>query len=179
MGRKSSVKTLPQEIQESIHRLLDGGQTLDAILEHLDGLGAKVSRSALGRYAQGYEEVAQKLRETRDIATYLGSRLEGQPNDVGRITTELLHKILFKMTLKQLDSDDPDISARDLMSLGRALKDMTSATKTSADMELKIREASRAEALRDAAKAVDTTGQEKGLTAETVKAIKAKILGIR
>lgn len=145
MARKSTVKQLPKAVQESIHRLLDSGRTLDEIVQHLDAMGAKVSRSALGRYAQNYEDVAKKLRETRDIATFLGSRLDDLPNNVGRITTELLHKLLFQVTLKQLDADDPDVSARDLMALGKALKDTITATKTSADMELRIREAARKE----------------------------------
>ncbi len=150
MPRKSSVKKLPKPIQESIHRLLESGRTLDEIVAHLGEMGATVSRSALGRYAQSYEEVAQKLRETRELATFFGSKLEDLPNDVGRTTTEMLHTLLFKVTKKQLDSDDPDIDVRDLMAMARTIKDMSTATKTSADMEIKIRENARKELAEEA-----------------------------
>ncbi len=179
MARKSTVRQLPQQLQEAIHKLLDDGQTLDAILEHLAGMGATVSRSALGRYSQEYQAVAAKLREAREITSAFAAQLSDLPNDMGRVTTELLHSILFKVLMRQAEGDTPDVSAGEIMSQAKAIQAMASASKTSADLELKIREAVRAEAFREAAKAVDDAGQEKGLTAETVKAIKARILGVK
>jgi hypothetical protein len=179
MPRKSKVKQLPKEFQEAIHKLLDGGQTLDAILEHLKGLGAEVSRSSLGRYSQEYQNVAAKLREAREITSAFAADLANMPNDMGRVTTELLHSIVFKVLMRQHEGESPDVSAEELMFLARSIKDMASANKTSADLEIKVRDRAREQALHDAAKAVDTAGKEKGLTAETVKAIKASILGVK
>lgn len=179
MPPRSKVKQLPAEIREAIHKLLDGGQTLDAIVEHLNSLGAQVSRSALGRYSQEYQEVAAKLREAREITSTFAAQLQDMPNDMGRVTTELLQTLVFKVLMKQAKGEDPDVSAGELMFLAKAIKDMASASKTSADMEMKIRDRAREEALRDAAKAVDTAAKEKGLSAETVQTIKAKILGVK
>jgi hypothetical protein len=48
MPRVSTVKRLPSEIREEIHRLLESGQKLDAIVEHLRSMGvSEVSRSRL------------------------------------------------------------------------------------------------------------------------------------
>lgn len=179
MSRKSSVKKLPKEVLEAVHKLLEEHHTLDAILEHLAGMGATVSRSALGRYSQNYEHVAAKLREAREISTCFAAQLSDMPNDMGRVVTELLQSLVFKVLLNEAEGETPDLKAGDLMCLAKAIKDMASANKTSADMEIKIRDRAREEALRDAAKAVDSAGQEKGLSADTVKAIKAKILGVK
>lgn len=179
MPRKSSVKRLSVEIQTAIQKLLETGHTLDEILAHLGELGADVSRSALGRYAQEYQHVAAKLREAREITTAFAAQLDDMPNDMGRVTTQLLHTIVFKVLMRQAEGEEPDASAGDLMFLAKAIKDMASANKTSADLEIKIRDRAREEALRDAAKVVESAGREKGLTAETVKAIKASILGVK
>lgn len=179
MPPKSSVKRLPQEIKEAIHKLLDGGQTLDAILEHLNGLGASVSRSALGRYSQEYQNVAAKLREAREITTCFAAQLADMPNDMGRVTTELLQSLVFKVLLNEAQGEEIDLKAGEIMFLAKAIKDMASANKTSADLEMKIRDRVREETLRDAATAVDSAAREKGLSADTVQAIKAKILGVK
>ena len=49
MGRKSTLRRLPPEIQAEINRILSEGRlTLDELLEHLRGIGVEgVSRSAL------------------------------------------------------------------------------------------------------------------------------------
>jgi hypothetical protein len=149
------VKRLPPEILEAIHKLLDGGQTLDAILEHLAGLGATVSRSALGRYSQDYQHIAAKLREAREISTAFAAQLSDMPNDMGRVVTELLQSLVFKVLLNEAEGEKPDLKAGELMFLAKAIKDMASANKTSADMEMKIREVARKEIEAEARKKLD------------------------
>lgn len=146
MPRKSTVKRLPPDIRDAVHRLLDSGRTLDEIRAHLEGLGADVSRSALGRYAQKYEEVAAKLREAREITTAFAKQLEDIPSDMGRVLTEMLQNITFKLLLKQHEGEDPTISPGEIMAFARSLKDVGVAMKTSADMEIKIRDRAKREA---------------------------------
>lgn len=179
MPRKSTVKQLPREVLDAVHQLLEGGRTLDEILERLKGLGAEVSRSALGRYSQEYQNVAAKLRQAREISSSFAAQLSDMPNDMGRVVTELLQSLVFKLLLNEAEGEKPDLKAGELMFLAKAIKDMASANKLSAEMEMKIRDRVREETLRDAAKAVDSTAKEKGLSADTVQAIKAKILGVK
>ena len=49
MGRKSTLRRLPPEIQTEINRILSEGRlTLDELLEHLRGLGVEgISRNAM------------------------------------------------------------------------------------------------------------------------------------
>lgn len=179
MPRKSTVKRLPPDIRDAVHRLLDSGRTLDEIRAHLEGLGADVSRSALGRYAQKYEEVAARLREAREVTTAFAKQLEDLPSDMGRVLTELLQSIIFKLLLKQHEGEDPTVSAEEVMFFARSFKDVSSAMKSSADMEMKIRDRVAAEAKQAAVRAVDHVARERGLTRDTVEAIKSQILGIR
>ncbi len=146
MPRKSTVKRLPPDIRDAVHRLLDSGRTLDEIRAHLEGLGADVSRSALGRYAQKYEEVAARLREAREVTTAFAKQLEDLPSDMGRVLTELLQSIIFKLLLKQHEGEDPTVSAEEVMFFARSFKDVSSAMKSSADMEMKIRDRAKHEA---------------------------------
>ena len=73
MGRKSTLRRLPPEIQTEINRILSEGRlTLDELLEHLRGLGVEgISRSALGRQKQKIDKVAAKLRQSREIVDAL------------------------------------------------------------------------------------------------------------
>ena len=58
--------------------------------------------------------------------------------------------------------------------LGKALKDMASAQKIDLDRELKIRQ----ETATEAATAAGKVAGEKGLTADTIDAIKEAVLGV-
>jgi len=182
MARKSTVKTLPAQIRAEVDRLLaDGRYTLDDVVTHLRKLGADVSRSALGRYSQEFEEVAAKMRESRELASAFAKELGEIPNnDMGRTLVELLHTLVFRV-LKQRtrEAEDKPIKAMDLMLLGKAIKESVGSTKLSAELEMKIRDRVATETAKKAAGAAEDAAREQGLSAETVEAIKARILGIR
>ena len=76
MGRVSKVRRLPPELREQLHMMLDAGHSLEAIVQHLKSLGADVSRSGLGRYKQQVDKVAQRLRESRNMAEGAGGHGE-------------------------------------------------------------------------------------------------------
>lgn len=179
MARKSTVKRLPPEIRQEVDRLLAEGRcTLDQVVAHLRTLGSDVSRSAMGRYAQQFECVAAKMREAREVATAFAQELGDIPeNDMGRTLVQLLHQMTFKVLMQRADEDGP-VKPMDLMLLAKTIKESVGSTKISAELEMKLRDRTRAEALRDAAKAVESAGQERGLTSETVKAIKSRVLGM-
>ena len=75
MGRTGKVRRLPPELREQLHAMLDAGHTLDEITAHLKSLGADVSRSGLGRYKQQVDKVAQRLRESRNMADAIMDRM--------------------------------------------------------------------------------------------------------
>ena len=180
MSRQSTVKKLPAQIRKELDRLLAGGaHTLDQVVEHLRQLGAPVSRSAVGRYSQEFEEVAAHIRESREIASAFARELGEVPEgDMGRVLIEIVHRLVFKAGVAKLRDGDA-IDAVDAARLAKAIKDLAAGSKIGVDMEIKIREQAAAEAAKEAAGAAEAVGREKGLSADTVEEIKSRILGIK
>ncbi|HXS19479.1 MAG TPA: phage protein Gp27 family protein, partial [Polyangiaceae bacterium] len=63
MTRRKPLRGVAPEIKREIDRLLsDEKMTITQITDRLRGLGANVSRSAVGRYAQVHERMASDIR---------------------------------------------------------------------------------------------------------------------
>jgi hypothetical protein len=179
MPRKSTVKALPASIRKELDRLLtEGAHTLDQIVAHLRQLGAPVSRSAVGRYSQDFEEVAAHIRESREIASSFARELGEVPDgDMGRVLIEIVHRLVFKASLAKLRDGDA-IDAVDAARLAKAIKDLAAGSKIGVDTEIKIREQARKEALAKAAEAAQGAADQAGLTPEQWGLIRAQILGV-
>lgn len=178
MGRKSSLRSLPPELFEEVNRLLSEGRaTLDEILEHLRGMGVdSVSRSALGRQKQRIDKVAAKLRQSREITASLVQELgaNSTEGEQGRLLVETLRGMIYdhlEARIVEGELGDP----KSFMALARTLKDMAQANRLDQDFEAKIRERVQKETVR----AVEDATREAGLSAETVEAIKSRILGVK
>lgn len=175
----SSIDKLPPEVRETIGRLrTDHGFTIDQILEHLQSMEVQVSRSALGRHVKGLAEVGEQLRHSREMATALVREFGAEPDDrVSRLNIELMHGVVMRLVTAQADGEGGDglvLDAEEVMFLARSLKDLASAQKTDADRILKTRQ----EVAKAAAgKAVDTA-RARGISGDTVEAIRQAILGV-
>lgn len=179
MPSRSKIKTLPAPIRKELDRLLAGGaHTLDQIVAHLQKLGAPVSRSAVGRYSQEFEEVAAHIRESREIASAFARELGEVPEgDMGRVLIEIVHRLVFKAGVAKLRDGDA-IDAIDAARLAKAIKDLAAGSKIGLDTEIKIREQARKEALEKAAEAAQGAADQAGLTPEQWGLIRAQILGV-
>ncbi|MBB5046779.1 ribosomal protein L14 [Rhodopseudomonas rhenobacensis] len=181
--RPSSIDRMPPEVRDWIGRLRDQGRTLDEIIAKLRELDidALPSRSALHRHLQKAEEVAERIRKSRAVADVIVRRLgESDPDKTTRMNIELMHNVLFEIASRTSDEDGEPVTfepmeamllAKALDHLGKAAKDDVSRT-----VVIEKRAADRARA--EAVKAIDAVGDEKGLSADTIEQIKAKILGV-
>lgn len=170
MGRKSTLRRLPPEIQAEINRILSEGRlTLDELLEHLRGIGVEgVSRSALGRQKQKIDKVAAKLRQSREITSALVKELgeDTTAGEQGRLLVETLRGMVYDHLQERIDQGEP-ADPKNLMALARTLKDMAQATRMSQDYELKLREEARKEAEKKMEEATRKAAAESaGLTPE-------------
>lgn len=181
MARMSSIAKLPPEIREEIGRLRLAGQTIDDILDHLRSMPAAVdvSRSALGRHVQNLDKYEEMIRQSRGLSEALVEKMGDAPESrVARFNIEMMHAVMMRMMLTE-EGKPAQFSPEEMMFLGRMLKDLASAKKTDVEALQKIEERAAARARTEAATAAESVAKERGLSAETVQAIRAQILGVK
>lgn len=175
MGTRSSIRKLPEQLRAEVDRLLaDGRYTLTDVVEHLRTLGVHVSRSAVGRYAQDFEQIASDIRYTREMAIAIAGELEATPDrDSARLVIESLQALLLRARMQLARKEELDIGT--LEKLARATKDLQSAWKSNVDTELKIRD----RVLKEATAAVETVATEQGLSADMTANFRTALLGLQ
>lgn len=176
MAPRSSIEQDPR-VKEAADEAIRRGATVDEILEVLQGLGADVSRSAVGRYTFRVRATMAKLREAREVAKVWADKFGSEPEgDVGQLVGQVLHAVAFQQASQMADADpdqDDGPGPREVMFLAGALKDIASASKINADRILKIRKETVTKAADEAAKVAKASG----MTADTVAKLRAAVLG--
>lgn len=171
MSQKSAVQRLDPRIREAVDAAIrEGRATIDEILAIIAAMGGEVSRSAVGRYKQKAESQMQRYREAQEVAKVWIGKLQAEPEgDVGRLLAEMLRTAAFQ-TLGDMEAAAPE----EIMLLAKAIKDLASADKLTAERILKARQ----EATREAAEAATAVAKSKGLSADTVAELRRHILGV-
>lgn len=180
MARPSSIDRLPKEVRELIGQLRSDGATIDEIMAKLGELKADVSRSAVGRHVKTLAEVSERMRRARVMAEALTARFGAQPdNQVARMNLEMAHGLIFELIAATTGAEGEDgqplqLDFKSAKFLASTLKDLASAEKVDADRMIKLRE----EFAKEAAAKVETVGKQRGMSADTVEAIKHAVLGV-
>nr|WP_294547649.1 DUF3486 family protein [uncultured Rhodopila sp.] len=189
MSRPSSVDKLPEEVRAEIGRLRGMGWTIDQILEKLrELLDSAPSRSALGRHIAGMDKLGERMRRSRQVAEALVRELGDAPESrAARLNIELLHGAVMDLFMKAGDGEpvDGDGAAalagnpEGVMMLAKALDHLSKASKTNVDFIRLAEERAATRAKKEAAVAVEAVARERGISGETLEAIKAGIFGVR
>lgn len=171
MPRKSSIKQLDPRIKSAVDSAIrEDRATIDDIVAIIRELGGDASRSAVGRYKQKAEEQMVRYREAQEVAKVWIGKLQTDPEgDVGRLLAEMLRTTAFS-TLGDIEAASP----QDIMFLGKALKDLASADKLTADRIMVVRR----EAAKEAAAVAVKEAKGAGLSDEAADVIRKKILGV-
>ena len=167
MARRSSIKSLPQELQDLVHRLIREGATIDEIREKLLELGHDRSRSALGRHVKGARKLLERYTAAREVAGKLVEQIGENPNgDVGSLLAEMLKTIAFQVISEMGEQEQEDLKpgAMDIMLIAKGLDHLERA----GSLGYKRRKEIRADAIAEAAANVDKTGKQLGLS-DTVR----------
>lgn len=175
MARKSSIDRLPTEVRSHIERRLRESKfTLDELIADLQQQFPsedKPSRSALGRYRQGFDVMVQRMREQETMSRLLVSELGESPDDrAGALMVQSL-SVLVNSALADAQ-EDQQLAVDDIRKLARATKDAIQARSAS----LKERQLIKREALEQAATAVESAAKKQGLSAGGVEALRAAIM---
>ena len=181
MGQKSSIERLPDEVRMHIERRLRENQlTLDELIadlrEAFPDLSKAPSRSALGRYRMGFEEVMQTNRAMSTAAAALVAELgEDFDDKSGALLAQAVTTLATRAAFDQLGNENAEIG--DVLDLARAAK----AAQEARSLNLKERQAvakmAREKLLEEQkARAAELT-KKAGVTDETRAAIRA-VFGI-
>lgn len=181
-NRPSRIHQLPPELKEALDRLLrEGRHTQQQILDHVNKLLPQgeepISYSGLNRYAVRMSAVGARLRETREVAQVWTAKFGDEPtSDVLQLVVEMVQSSLFRFAMRQEESgDDEDVvDAEQLKDVALAIQRLAAASALNAKRQKEIRLAVAEQAANEA----ETVGREQGLSAEAVRTIKQKILGI-
>ncbi len=189
MSRPSSVDKMPEEFRSLIGQLRGQGWTIDQIHEHLSRLLDEApSRSALGRHIQGMDKIQEKMRRSRQVAEALVRELGDAPESkAARLNIELLHSAILDLHMRAADGVGVDAEGlaalngnpEGAMMLAKALDHLSRASKTNVEFIAAAEARAEARAKKAAANVVETVGREKGLTAQTIDAIKSSIFGVK
>lgn len=180
-GRLSSLDLLPEEAQDDLvwacQQLAERQRTqADILFEFNDRLAVKgiepVSKSAFNRKAIRIAAATRRQRETREIFSALSGDIDPARIDEHSIVLgEFLKTLIFEL----LQPGSAEHTADSAMKLSRGFKEIMVGQKISADR----RAAEEKRATEKAVQAIEAVGKAKGLTMETVEAIKNNVLGIR
>jgi hypothetical protein len=174
MGRRSAVARLDPRIRAAVDAALrEGRATIDELVALIQSHGASVSRSAVGRYRQRFEENLRRYREAQEVAGQWVAAFRADPDgDVGRLLAEMLKTLAFA-SMADRESADP----RDIHFLARAIRDLASSDQVRARLEAELRAAAqrRAEA---AVAAIEAEAETRRLSPEVLAHIRQQIYGI-
>lgn len=191
-GRLSEIDRLPDWADEAkVWAFEQLKERKLSQLEILDGFNARlkaasmaedaaaeppeISRSAFNRTAMKIAILGRRLEETREIAKVIAPKLdEAGDTSLTLMVAETLKTLIAEMLGNAGELAADGDTAEMLMLTSRALKHAEEAKRISADGRRKI----EVELQAKAAKAVDAVARTSGLSAETVDAIKARILGV-
>jgi hypothetical protein len=189
MPRPSSIDQMPEEIRSEIGRLRMQGCTIDAIVAHLQTLyGTAPSRSALGRHIQGLDKLGEKMRRSRQVAEALVQELGDAPESTAaRMNVELMHNVILDLFMHDADGaegvDEIGKAAlagnpEGVMMLAKALDHLTRASKTNVDFIAAAEKRAVERTKKAVATAVEAVGRERGISADTLAAIRAGVFGV-
>lgn len=182
-GRLSSIDLLPEQAQpvvsQALQALRDNNKPATQILAELNAsladLGIRsISKSAFNRKSLWLAAYGEQLSRAREIAAIVGEKLEDAPEgDVGLLLGETLKTMVFEL-VSDASLSGKSMSMEMLNKAAESLRFLEQARKLSVETRTRIVK----DFSRKASEAVDEAAKEKGLSADTVAAIKGRILGV-
>lgn len=178
----SSIDRLSPELRARLHELLARPDvTQQEITAELNAAGAGVSKSAVNRYAIRFRKWADRNRQAREaVEAYLeGVGPDGQ-NKMGEAVLQMLRSVSVDLMAAMQDLDPEDSPetvervAKLVSQIARAVRDMESAASANDERRRKL----AAELRAAAAKVEGRVRSAKGVSPETLDAIRRDILGV-
>lgn len=181
-GRLSSLDLLPPEAQHIVEwagkELAQQKRTQQDIWEEFntklltENPNIKpISSSAFNRHSIRQSMMSRRLILQREITASMAEQLgEDSSDDTTIIAAEAIKTLIFELLS---EAGEAGMSAKEVQSLSTALKQATHATHISTDRRERI----QAKFEKNAVIAIDKVAKLKGVSADTVKTLKAALTG--
>lgn len=168
MPPRSKVAALPAEVKAWLDKALADNNFSDyeALADELSGRGFAISKSALHRYGQNFEERLSALKMASEQARAVVAAAPDEEGAVNEALMRLVQEHLFKLLMSEGGQIDLPKVAKAVAELGRA-----SVVQKKWQAEVRT----KAEA---AASQVEKIAKKGGLDADTVAEIRREILGV-
>lgn len=183
MGQKSAVDKLPKKLRAKLIKMLqDPACTQIQIADAINAAAGEtlISKSSVNRYAQRMKTFSEKNRQAKEVAELYLEKYGGEDrNKLGRIVNEQVRLVAFELIseldeLKEKKKIKPQGVTEIIFKVSRGLRDLEMAEKLNAERAEGIRKAT----LEAAAKIVEKSGRQDGVSAKTIEKIKKEILGV-
>lgn len=168
MPPRSKVAALPAEVKAWLDQALAENNFSDyeALAEELTGRGYAISKSALHRYGQNFEERLSALKIASEQARAVVAAAPDEEGAVNEALMRLVQEHLFKLLMTDGDQID-------LPKVAKAVAELGKASVVQKKWQAEVR--AKAEA---AASQVEKIARKGGLDAATVAEIRREILGV-
>lgn len=171
MGKKSTVETLPKEVKEWLDRALveSNFSGYKLLAEEMKARGYEISKSAIHRYGQDFED---RLKTLKMVTEQARAVVQAAPDEDGAVNDALVRLTQEKLfsVLMEIEVDPENV---DLAKLARAVAELGKAS------VLQKRWLSEVRAKAEAAAAnVEKIAKKGGLSSDSVEQLRREILGI-
>jgi len=177
MPPRSAISKLPTEVKIWLDSALaDGGfASYQLLADELKKRGYDISKSSVHRYGQKFEERLAALKTVTEQARAVVEAAPDDDNMINDALTRLVQEKLFTI-LQEMEVKPGKVN---ISSLAKAIAELGKSSVTQKKWAAEVRKETEARMKDEAAKTVDRVGKEKGLSTDTISAIKSDILGIR
>lgn len=178
--RKSSIDRLPQEVKTHIEqRLREGRLTLDELISDLQtkfGTGNTPSRSALGRYSQGFDEILKSHRQIAAASEALVAELgENFDDKSGALLAQAVTTLATNVAHDTLGKSEVEI--KDVLDLARAAKSVQETRSLSLKERQAVAQAAREKLLNEQTEKLEQMRGEDGMSEQLEQRIRDVLLG--
>ncbi len=171
MGKKSTVETLPKEVKEWLDRALveSNFSGYKLLAGEMKARGYEISKSAIHRYGQDFEE---RLKTLKMVTEQARAVVQAAPDEDGAVNDALVRLTQEKLfgVLMEIEVDPETV---DLAKLAKAVAELGKASVMQKRWLSEVR--AKAEA---AAANVEKIAKKGGLSSASVEQLRREILGI-
>ncbi|WP_124303583.1 phage protein Gp27 family protein [Pseudomonas chlororaphis] len=181
MAGKSSINRLPPMVKAYIQKLLrEDRMTLDDMLADIQSRFPNEkapSRSALGRFKQGFDLLTEKTRQHREQAeAFVGAFGEDASDKTGALLVEAISTLAYQAAMGAHEKDD--VTTKEVAELARAAKNTMQARTLSIKERQAIEKAAQERLIQEQQGKLDDLGKSGALTPDTLQRIRQEVYGL-